>query len=346
LRKFRHCVSCDAAHANTYMKFQMLPRLKQTMRFNMAQSSSTFYELVQQVDGWPYLQNDAAGYRKHMEDYFYFMVEGYSHPFGYILKSKAEKISWPDPWTVDEERQAVVLSRGSGVEERSSFMENTLRSEHESGQVSDLRKLSKELYAVCNTEGELVLRMNRSAAGLFGIRTYGVFLVAFTETNEGRQFWVAQRSKTKMTHPGKLDMCVGGSLRADELPIDCLVREGEEEASIPAEFSRENVQPCGALTYHMAVDDNGGTASRAQTQYIYELELPMEPKPCDDEVEGFKLMNLEEIIDALRHDKFKPNIVMTWIDYLIRHGHMHAENEEKYLQICARLHRDLNFFVM
>jgi hypothetical protein len=96
----------------------------------------------------------------------------------------------------------------------------------------------------------------------------------------------------------------------------------------------------------MAVNDVGEQASRAQTQYVYELELPIEPKPCDNEVGRFMLMSLEEIMDALKQHRFKPNIAMTWVDYLIRHGHLREEDQEQYLDICTRLHRNLDFFAM
>lgn len=280
-----------------------------------------------------------------MEEYYSFMAEGYSHPFSYILKLKVETIILPEFWTFDEGRRVLMLSCGSGVEQRDSSMASTAQSKHESGLYSELRKLSSELCAVYDTDGEIVLVMDRSAAGLFGIRTYGVFLIAFTETSKGRKFWVAQRARNKMTHPGNLDMCVGGSVRAEETPIDCLVREGEEEASIPAALSRGSVQPCGALTYHMATNDHVEPASRPQTQYVYELELSMTPKPCDGQVEGFKLTTLKEIVDALGDCKFKTNIAMTWINYLVRHGNLHAENEKRYLEICSRLHRNLDIFI-
>ncbi|KAF2251846.1 hypothetical protein BU26DRAFT_590150 [Trematosphaeria pertusa] len=292
------------------------------------------------VSRWPYFQRSPEAYLTHMKEYFYFMIEGYAQPFGYMLESKAKQISWPSFWTVDTEKRLVILAHGSGIEQRNAFMAATLQSEHQRGQVSELRKLSKELCAVHTANGEPVLKIDRSAAGLFGIRTYGVFLIAYTNTDQGRKFWVAQRSKNKMTYPGKLDMCVGGSLRADEVPLDCLVREGEEEASIPADISRNGVQPCGVLTYH------GQPASRAQTQYVYELELSVTPKPCDDEVEAFKLLSLEEIKGALGRREFKLNIAMTWIDYLVRHGELLAQNEGKYLEICSRLHRNLEFFVV
>ena len=66
---------------------------------------------------------------------------------------------------------------------------------------------------------------------------------------------------------------------------------GGEEASLPAAFTRKFVQPCGTVRYHLSVEDFGNPGSRAQTYFVYELELPgdMIPKPCDDELEDFRV---------------------------------------------------------
>jgi len=78
------------------------------------------------------------------------------------------------------------------------------------------------------------------------------------------------------------------------------------------------------------------------------LELPTNivPKPCDGEVKDFHLMTIEEIREALAQRDFTLNIAMTWIDFMIRHGHVHAENEKYYVEITSRLYRNLDFFVV
>ncbi|CAM6002907.1 unnamed protein product [Sphagnum balticum] len=276
------------------------------------------------------------------------MIDGYKQPFGYIRNSKVEQINWPDCWKVDSERKMLTLNSGESIEERNKFMAKTLLQEHEKGEVTELRKLSAEMYPIYGVDGELVLSISRSASDLFGIETYGVFLIASVRTDGIQKFWVATRSLTKATYPGKLDMCVGGSVQTQEPPLECLVREAEEEASLPAAFTRKFVQPCGTVRYHLSVDDFGQPGSRAQTQFVYELELPgdMIPKPCDDEVKDFRLMTIEEIRQALEQRDFKLNIAMTWMDYMIRHGHVNSENEKHYVEITSRLHRKLDFFMV
>jgi 8-oxo-dGTP pyrophosphatase MutT (NUDIX family) len=283
-----------------------------------------------------------------MADYHYFLIDGYKQPFGYIRSVKVEQIKWPDYWKVDSERKTLILSAGKSIDERNEFMAKTLLQEHERREVTELRKLSAEMYPIYGLDGELVLSISRSASDLFGIETYGVFLIASVQKDGVQKFWVATRSLTKATYPGKLDMCVGGSVQTQEPPLDCLVREAEEEASLPPDFTRKFAQPCGTVRYHLRVDDHGRPGSRAQTQFVYELELPadMVPKPCDDEVKDFRLMSIEEIGEALENRDFKLNIAMTWMDYMIRHGYVNSENEKHYVEITSRLHRNLDFFIV
>jgi hypothetical protein len=70
------------------------------------------------------------------------------------------------------------------------------------------------------------------------------------------------------------------------------------------------------------------------------------PVPNDGGAQEFNLMSLEEIITALRQGEFKLNCAMTWMAFLIRHGHVNAENEPRLMEIEARLHRKYDLFVV
>jgi 8-oxo-dGTP pyrophosphatase MutT (NUDIX family) len=63
--------------------------------------------------------------------------------------------------------------------------------------------------------------------------------------------------KQNGTYPGMLDNAVGGSLASREQPIDCIVREAAEEASLPPESTWAPIKACGALSYRMTSLDNG-----------------------------------------------------------------------------------------
>ena len=174
-------------------------------------------------------------------------------------------------------------------------------------------------------------------------------MIAYVNTKEeGRKFWVPRRSRTKMSYPGMLDNTVGGSLKSGEKPIDCIVREAAEEGAIPESYTRENVRACGTLSYQMDRTDDGRPGCQHQVQYLYEMELQegIVPKPFDGEAEEFMLMSLDEVVHALRRGKFKLNCGMTWMAYLVRHGFVNAENKPNLVEICSRLNRKHDIFIV
>ena len=58
------------------------------------------------------------------------------------------------------------------------------------------------------------------------------------------------------------------------------------------------------------------------------------------------LMSLDEVVHALRRGKFKLNCGMTWMAYLVRHDFVNAENEPNLVEICSRLNRKHDIFIV
>ena len=68
-----------------------------------------------------------------------------------------------------------------------------------------------ELYPVVTAFDQAPLCLiERAAAPYFGIKAYGVHVNGFTLAPAGMHVWVARRSLTKPTWPGKLDHIVAG----------------------------------------------------------------------------------------------------------------------------------------
>jgi 8-oxo-dGTP pyrophosphatase MutT (NUDIX family) len=133
-----------------------------------------------------------------------------------------------------------------------------------------------------------------------------------------------------------------------EDPFECLVREADEEASLPEEFVRKNAKACGAITYIYIRGSRAGGESgliQPECEHVYDLELPadMIPKPNDSEVEQFYLWTVEEVQEALGKGEFKPNCALLMLDFFIRHRILTEENEKDYAEIKRRLHRELEF---
>jgi 8-oxo-dGTP pyrophosphatase MutT (NUDIX family) len=145
---------------------------------------------------------------------------------------------------------------------------------------------------------------------------------------------------------GMLDNTVGGGIATGEDRFESLVREAQEEASLPEALVRENVSYHGTVTYTYIRESRAGGESglvQPECEYIYDLELPADvlPKPNDSEVEEFYLWTVDEIQERMAKGEFKPNCALIMLDFFIRHGILTKENEKNYDEIQRRLHRDL-----
>jgi hypothetical protein len=69
-----------------------------------------------------------------------------------------------------------------------------------------------ELYPVTAAfDAQPALLLERAAAPFFGIRAYGVHVNGYVvEADGSKKLWVARRSASKQTWPGKLDHIVAG----------------------------------------------------------------------------------------------------------------------------------------
>jgi hypothetical protein len=63
-------------------------------------------------------------------------------------------------------------------------------------------------------------------------------------------------------------------------------------------------------------------------------------------VEVFNWMTLEEVQEELLRKSFLPTGTMTWIAFLIRHGHLNSSNVPDLDEVCARLHRKHDLFIV
>ena len=70
---------------------------------------------------------------------------------------------------------------------------------------------------------------------------------------------------------------------------------------------------------------------RNDTMFVYDLELPADFRPSnnDGEIESFRLMELGEVRDILAAgEDFKFNVALVVIDFLIRHGHISPDDPD------------------
>jgi len=283
-----------------------------------------------------------------MNSYYYFMIEGYSKPFGYMHESILKGFNLSPNWMIDREKRLLTMVRAGSFQERTQVMCETLLRAVREGAPTSPHRFYNEALPVMSSEGEHVLDTDRSGLDPFGLASYSAHLIGYVSDNGSTKYWVPKRSATKSTVPNKLDSTVAGVIRSGEEPLDCMIRKIDTEASVSAEYVRAPIAACGIVSYQMSVTSTGRPGCQHITSYLYEMEFGKDviPRPDGDEVESFTLMTLDDIKAALIAGEFVTNRAMAWLAYLVRHGMVTPENEPNYIQVCQRLQRKHDLFIV
>jgi hypothetical protein len=69
---------------------------------------------------------------------------------------------------------------------------------------------------------------------------------------------------------------------------------------------------------------------KPQTEFVFDLELSSSfvPQNNDGEVDGFELVPIADVAKKICSDEYKTTSCPIAIDFLVRHGVVHAENGE------------------
>lgn len=250
----------------------------------------------------------------------------------------------PD-WIVDDRR--VIFPVAKTTEEINASISKLLNDLRTSKRYRILEGWRDELYPLYHPHYK-GLAMERSGTALFGVNTYGVHMTVYTHEKGELKLWVPRRAKTKQTYPGMLDNSVAGGLSLGEKVLDCVVREADEEASLPEELVRLNAKACGTVSYFLVRDKDAGGESgllQPECQYVYDLKVGPHVilRPKDNEVDEFYLWTVPEVQRALALGEFKPNCALVMLDFFIRHGIILPDNEPAYAEVVSRIHRRLPF---
>ncbi|KAL7271051.1 hypothetical protein RUND412_006215 [Rhizina undulata] len=268
-------------------------------------------------------------------------ILGYILPF--VFTALADRTLSGDHWIISGKNVSLV---GSTVEERSENIRKTVESWRDQKLFTILKGWRNELYSVYSPPGKLFLNVERSAAALFGVVTYGVHMTAYLLSP--LRIWTPRRNPAKPTYGGLLDNTVAGGISAGMGVFETLIKESEEEASFPESLIREKSTAVGAISYFYRRQKSAGGEEgllQPEIEYCYDLEVGEDvvPTPGDDEVQEFQLWGVDKIKEELAKGNFKPNCALVLIDFFIRHGVITPENEPDYIEIVSRLHRRFEF---
>ncbi|RKU45836.1 hypothetical protein DL546_006972 [Coniochaeta pulveracea] len=324
----------------------------------------TSLDLVNKCDAFPDPEKDPVGYAAQFENIYTLVWQDEAAgtvPIGYMPRSVLEllmatPVDIRGEVDVDTSNKTVTLFRGPQTEEeRTKHVARLTDYWRQNKTFRILKGWRNEMWPVYGNNGEVLFSMERAAMGMFGTMRYGVHLSAFvrgrTDNSEyDLRIWVPKRSIKKSTYPGMLDNTVAGGLMTDENPFECIIREADEEASLPEDLVRKQARFAGLVTYIYITDERSGGEEGLiypECQWVYDLELPADqsviPEPKDGEVESFSLCTVEEIKEQLAAGRWKPNCALVMLDFFVRHRIITPEDDPYYDDIVHRVHRKMPF---
>jgi hypothetical protein len=181
-----------------------------------------------------------------------------------------------------------------------------------------LRFRNEDFDVRAQADGPVLAKLDRGALPSFGVIGVGVHLNGLVRRPDGWHLWVGKRAADKKLDPGKLDHLVAGGVPAGLTPLETLIKEGCEEASLPPELARQ-AKPVARIAYAM----ERAEGLRRDMVIAYDLELPEDftPAPADGEVEHFELWPLRRVFSTVcETDDFKFNVNLVLIDLFLRFG--------------------------
>jgi 8-oxo-dGTP pyrophosphatase MutT (NUDIX family) len=161
--------------------------------------------------------------------------------------------------------------------------------------------------------------IERAASRFWGTLTLGAHCNGWFADAAGRpsHLWIARRSHSKPTDPGRLDNMVGCGVALGQTPRDAVIREGWEEAGLrPAQMA--------ALVTGGLVDLECDIPEGRQHErlHVFDLELPagLAPRNIDGEVAEHRLMPVAEALARAAAGELTTDATLATLDFALRRG--------------------------
>ena len=185
---------------------------------------------------------------------------------------------------------------------------------HDTGLFSGWRN---ETFDVCNQHNKCLFTLERSAFRPLGLHSHAIHINGLTHTPQGWQFWIGQRSPHKAVAPNKLDNLVGGGIGSGETAQQAMIREGWEEAGLPAALLQ--TLSCNSRRTSLRQVARG---LHHECLYIFDAVLPFDMQPInqDGEVAAFLRMDLDELVTAMCQEQFMHDAFLASLDLFARIG--------------------------
>lgn len=219
------------------------------------------------------------------------------------------------PWArwVEVREQAVVLT--APPQDREAMFLDLNRRLHELGLIRAWRDEPFALFSP--SSGAVLALFERAAARFWGTLTLGAHCNGWVAGPDGQPeaMWIARRSPTKATDPGKLDNLVGGGVPFGQTPWEALLREGFEEAGLsPSQTARATP---GRV---IELDRDVPEGRQFERLHVFDLQLQPDeiPRNQDGEVAEFNLWPLREVCARAATDEMTVDAALVTLDFMLR----------------------------
>ena len=180
----------------------------------------------------------------------------------------------------------------------------------------------------CCKSGTRLGTMERAAARFWGTLTRGAHANGYVGDAMGRptHLWIAQRSFTKATDPGKHDNLIGGGVPDGQTPLQTLVREGWEEAGLqPAQL--RGVVAGSVLRLQRDIPEG----LQHEWLHVFDLPLPpgLQPHNQDGEVQGFDCLPLADALELAAGDTMTVDAALVTLDFALRRVLLPAPQQQR-----------------
>ena len=170
-------------------------------------------------------------------------------------------------------------------------------------------------------------QLERAASRFWGTLTFGAHCNGYVAGAGGRptHLWIARRSLTKATDPGKLDNLIGGGVPHDQTPREALLREAWEEAGLRAP-QLTALRPGRMVRLYRDIPEG----LQHEWLYVYDLPLPADARPRnqDGEVAELRLLPVADALALAASDEMTVDASLVTLDFALRHDLLHDIDRE------------------
>jgi 8-oxo-dGTP pyrophosphatase MutT (NUDIX family) len=182
-----------------------------------------------------------------------------------------------------------------------------------------IRAWRDEPYPLRDRVGGEHATIERAASRFWGTLTLGAHCNGYVADADGRptHLWIARRSASKPTDPGRLDNLVGGGVALGQTPREALVREGWEEAGLrPAQMA--------GLVEGSLIELDCDIAEGRQHEWLHVFDLALAPdvvpRNTDGEVAEHLLLPLAEALARAAAGELTTDAALATFDFAWRRG--------------------------